>query len=217
VSTPTGSAIAPTSASTLAPTIAPLSALILAGGRSTRMQRDKAALAYGGETQLERAFRLVRAVVPDAFVSVRADQVDDPVRASYPQIVDGVDGAGPAAGILAAQSARPSHAWLVVAVDLPLLDADTLATLLASRNPAALATAYASAHDGLPEPLCAVWEPASAGPLAAFVAGGRSCPRKFLITHGAHLLPLTRAAALDNVNTPDEYADALGRLGADAA
>jgi molybdopterin-guanine dinucleotide biosynthesis protein A len=196
---------------------APVAALVLAGGRSTRMQRDKAALAYGGETQLQRAFRLVREFVPEAFVSVRADQVNDPVRAAYPQIVDGAEGAGPAAGILAAQAARPTHAWLVVAVDLPLLDADTLRHLLANRSTAALATGYASAHDGLPEPLCAIWEPASREPFAAFVAGGRTCPRKFLITHGAHLLPLPRAQALDNVNTPDEYADALGRLGADAA
>lgn len=200
-----------------AATPAPLAALILAGGRSTRMQRDKAALDYGGETQLARAFRLVREVVPDAFVSVRADQVADPVRAAYPQIVDGAEGAGPAAGILAAFAARPAHAWLVVAVDLPLLDAVTLTHLLAHRASASLATAYASAHDGLPEPLCAVWEPASRAPFTAFVAGGRTCPRKFLITHGAHLLPLPHAQALENVNTPDEYADALGRLGADAA
>jgi molybdopterin-guanine dinucleotide biosynthesis protein A len=190
---------------------APLAALVLAGGRSTRMQRDKAALAYDGEPQLARVFRQVRAVVPDAFVSVRPDQAEDPLRIGFPQVVDGADGAGPVAGILAAFAARPEHAWLVVAVDLPLLDEATLARLIAARDPAQLATAYVSAHDGLPEPLCTIWEPASAAPLRAFVAGGRTCPRKFLITHGAKLVPLADAAALDNVNTPDEYADVLRR------
>jgi molybdopterin-guanine dinucleotide biosynthesis protein A len=191
------------------PAAAPLAALVLAGGRSTRMQRDKATLEYAGEPQLARAVRLVRTLVPDAYVSVRADQLDDPARRAYPKIVDGAEGTGPAAGILAAQAARPECAWLVVAVDLPLLDEPTLRRLLSARDPTKLATAYASAHDGLPEPLCAVWEPASAAPLRAFVAGGRTCPRKFLITHGAALLPLERADALDNVNTPDEYALAL--------
>jgi molybdopterin-guanine dinucleotide biosynthesis protein A len=195
---------------------APLAALVLAGGRSTRMQRDKAALAYDGETQLARVFRLVRELVPDTFVSVRPDQAAEPLRAAYPQVVDGLAGAGPAAGILAAQAALPDRAWLVVAIDLPRLDADTLQALLDARDPAALATAYRSAHDGLPEPLCAIWEPASRAPLEAFVAGGRSCPRKFLIVHGARLLELRSPLALDNVNTPDEYAAVAARTGSAA-
>jgi molybdopterin-guanine dinucleotide biosynthesis protein A len=193
--------------------VAPLAGLLLAGGRSTRMQRDKAALAYDGETQLARAFRLLSAVVPDTFVSVRPDQAADPLRARFPQILDRAVGAGPVAGILAAQATLPDHAWLVVAIDLPRLDGDTLRALLDSRVPSALATAYRSAHDGLPEPLCAIWEPASRGPLESFVAGGRNCPRKFLITHGAALLDLHAATALDNVNTPDEYAAVATRTG----
>ena len=195
---------------------APLAALVLAGGRSTRMQRDKAALAYGGETQLARAFRLVRDCVPDCHVSVRPEQVGDPLRAAYPQVVDRLAGVGPVAGILAALAAAPERAWLVVAIDLPLLDAGTLRRLVAARDPAALATAYRSAHDGLPEPLCAIWEPAARAPLEAFVTGGRSCPRKFLLTHGARLLDLATPAALDNVNTPDASVAAAARAGSTA-
>ena len=190
---------------------APLAGIVLAGGRSARMQRDKAALEFGGETQLARAVRLVRGFAPATYVSVRADQQDDAARRGYPQIVDALSDVGPAAGILAALATRPDHAWLVVAVDLPLLDRDTLGQLIAARDPSAPATAYRSSSDGLPEPLCAIWEPASAAPLAAFVAGGKSCPRKFLLTHGAHLVDLASAHALENVNTPAEYAAARGR------
>jgi molybdopterin-guanine dinucleotide biosynthesis protein A len=192
---------------------APLAGLVLAGGRSTRMQRDKAALEFGGESQLSRAVRIVREHAPQTFVSVRADQRDEAERARWPQIVDRLADIGPAAGILAALESRPDHAWLVVAVDLPLLDSATLDRLVRLRAPSALATAYRSAEDGLPEPLCAIWEPASRGPLAAFVAGGRDCPRKFLLTHGASLLDLAAADALANVNTPADYALALERAG----
>jgi molybdopterin-guanine dinucleotide biosynthesis protein A len=187
----------------------PLAGLVLAGGRSTRMQRDKATLYFGGESQLTRAVRLLSGHVTTTYVSVRPDQRAEAARARWPQIVDRLTDVGPAAGILAALETRPDHAWLVVAVDLPLLDAATLAKLVAARDPAALATAYRSAHDGLPEPLCAIWEPASAAPLAAAIAGGRSCPRKFLLTHRAHLVELEDAAVLDNVNTPADYAAAL--------
>ena len=191
---------------------APLAGLVLAGGRSTRMQRDKAALEVGGETQLARAVRLLRAQLGSVWVSVRPDQVTDPQRARYPQIVDALEGIGPAAGILAAQARLPGHAWLVVAVDLPLLDAAALAQLVAARDPTRLATAYLSASDGLPEPLCAIWEPASHAPLAASIAAGRSCPRKFLIAHDTATLVLGGQDALVNVNTPEDYAAALARV-----
>ncbi len=77
-----------------------------------------------------------------------------------------------------------------------------------------MATAYRSAHDGLPEPLCAVWEPAAAAALAAYQAGGADCPRKFLMRHPARLLEPSDRRALDNVNTPEEYAQALATLDA---
>jgi molybdopterin-guanine dinucleotide biosynthesis protein A len=193
------------SADTSAEMRAPLHGLVLAGGRSTRMGRDKAALAYHGRSQLEAAWALLAPRVSHCFVSVRPDQVGDPTRARHPQIVDGAEGAGPAAGILAAQRAHPQAAWLVLACDLPFLDAGTLDALLAARDPARLATAFRSAHDGLPEPLCAVYEPAAADPFARHVAEGRTCPRKFLLTHDIKVIDLPRADALDNINSADEY------------
>jgi molybdopterin-guanine dinucleotide biosynthesis protein A len=119
---------------------------------------------------------------------------------------------GPLAGILAAQQAQPESAWLVLACDLPFLDERTLAHLLAARDPQAVATAYRSAHDGLPEPLCAIYEPGSAAALAGWAAGGRSCPRKFLIQSGARLLEPLDPRALDNVNSADEYWTAMQTL-----
>ena len=192
---------------------APLHGLVLAGGRSTRMGRDKAALEYSGRSQLERVFALVDPLVARAFVSVRADQGSDPLRARFPQIVDAAPGLeGPAAGILSALRAHPSAAWLVLACDLPFLDAGTLQHLIARRDPTRIATAFRSSHDGLPEPLCAIYEPAALAGLEAFVAGGRNCPRKFLIQTGALLLDQPRSEALDNVNTPTELDKARQRM-----
>lgn len=192
---------------------APLYGLVLAGGRSTRMGRDKAALEYHGRAQLERAFTLVEKLVARAFVSVRPDQKDDPLRARFAQIVDDGDLAGPAAGISAAQKAHPDAAWLVLACDLPWLDIATLQHLIARRDPARMATAFRSSHDGLPEPLCAIYEPLAAPALQAFLATGRNCPRKLLINSDTLLLDQPDSKALDNVNTPQELADALAAGG----
>ena len=187
--------------------------LVLAGGRSRRMQADKAAVDYGGRPQLAVAFDLLGRHVRRAWVSVRADQAGEPLRAGYPQIVDGTAGRGPIAGIIAAQSQHPQAAWLVLACDLPRLDDATLAALVARRDTTRLATAFLSRHDGLPEPLCAIYEPRSREAILAQVESGRDCPRKFLAEHDVLLLEPVSPAALDNANTPDDAAAMRAALG----
>ena len=192
---------------------APLHGLVLAGGRSTRMQRDKAALEYRGRSQLERAMALLEGRVSRAFVSVRPEQREEPTRARFPQIVDLEEGLGPVAGILAAQKRFPEVAWLVVACDLPFLDGPTLERLIGARVPGRAATAFRSRHDGLPEPLCAIYEPSSGAALRAFVDAGGECPRKFLLRSEIELIDLADARALENINTPEEFTGAARVLG----
>jgi molybdenum cofactor guanylyltransferase len=192
--------------------------LVLAGGRSTRMQRDKAALEYHpGESQIDAAMRLLDGRVARAFLSVRGDQRADPVRARHPQIVDRDQLEGPIAGIRAAFEEFPDAAWLIVACDLPYLDARTLDHLIGSRATGADATAFRSSHDGLPEPLCAIYEPRARAGLDAHIAAGRYCPRKFLINANTRLLEQPDPRALDNVNTVDEYAAAMSAINETAA
>jgi molybdopterin-guanine dinucleotide biosynthesis protein A len=191
----------------------PLYGLVLAGGRSQRMQRDKAALEYRpGETQLDTAMKLLGSRVERAFVSMRAEQRDDDARAGYPQILDRGDVQGPIAGISAALAGHPQAAWLVLACDLPFLDAHTLDTLIAARDRDGDATAFRSTHDGLPEPLCAIYEPRALHAIGAHIAAGKNCPRKFLINAKTRLLTQPNPRALDNVNTVAEYGEAMSAL-----
>ena len=113
---------------------------------------------------------------------------------------------------MAAQAKYPDAAWLVLACDLPFLDEGTLTTLIAARDPQRLATAFRSSHDVLPEPLCAIYEPASREAILAHIASGKNCPRKFLINSDVQLLDEPNPHALDNVNTPDEYGSAVAAL-----
>jgi molybdopterin-guanine dinucleotide biosynthesis protein A len=179
--------------------------LVLAGGASTRMKRDKAALDYHGKPQLHWAFEQVAEFCAATFVSVRPDQTNDPLRAELPQIVDRRPGAGPLAGIEAALHTHPKAAWLVVACDLPQLTPTVLKHLVEHRDPPRMATAYRSNFDGLPEPLCAIWEPSSRAAIAEWLAKGKECPRKLLINSDVALIDLPVATALDNVNTPEEF------------
>jgi molybdopterin-guanine dinucleotide biosynthesis protein A len=177
------------------------------------MGADKAALQYHGQPQLRWAFELASKVCMATFVSVRPDQRDDATRSGFPQIVDRQPGIGPIAGISAALLEHSQAAWLVLACDLPFLTERTLQHLIANRDAHKIATAYRSTHDGLPEPLCAIWEPAAREPLLAYIATGKQCPRKFLIDSNTALLDLPERQALDNVNTVEEFGLAAAALG----
>lgn len=178
-------------------------ALVLAGGRSRRMGQDKAALLRDGETQLDRTVRLLRGHVEDVFVSVRADQIDDPVRAGHSLLADKIEDIGPLGGIHAAMTHAEKNC-LVVACDLPLLDDATISALVAAHTSSVVATAYASHYDGLPEPLCAIWSQTALPLVEHAIAEQRYCPRKILIQAGIKLLPAPTRNTLDNANTPED-------------
>lgn len=190
-------------------TIAPeLRGLVLVGGRSTRMGRDKAALAYGDKPQAVAAHELLQTVCPRVFLSCRPGQP-----ASLPAIHDVVADLGPMGGILSALTAHPDAAWLVLACDLPFVTAATLRHLVAHRDPSRPATAFRGPRDGLPEPLCAIYEPTILETLRDRVARGRLSPRGALIDLAVPLLDPPDGRALDNVNDPHEFERAREALG----
>lgn len=186
---------------------APLHGLVLAGGQSRRFGSDKAAVSVGGQALLQRTVALVTPLVRDCRVSIRAGQRDDAVRAQFPLLVDRLADGGPAAGLLAAHAESPAAAWLVVACDLPLLDAATLSALVSARQPEREATAYVSADGCRPEPLCAIYEPLLLARLATLAAqGGNLSPRDLLAGGDTRLLQPERPEVLANVNRPADLA-----------
>ncbi len=193
----------------------PLYGLVLAGGRSTRMGRDKSSLVYGERLQIDVVFELLSSVCVQTFVSNRSDQSCAPGHSGKPQLHDRYPDLGPAGGILTAFDAHPHCAWLVVACDLPFLNRATLDTLITNRNSACDATAFRSQHfEGLPEPLCAIYEPAMRARLQQFVADGITCPRKALIRSNTHLIDLPDPRALENANVPEEFETARQAIAA---
>lgn len=190
----------------------PLYGLVLSGGRSSRMGRDKASIPYHGRPQVRWAAGLLSELCERVFVSTRSDQAAEQQFAGLEQLHDRFLDIGPMGGILTALHAHPSAAWLVLGCDLPFVSRETLGALLDTRDPFRLATCYESPTDGLPEPLCALYEPGYRLHLHQFLASGRTCPRKALIQSRSRRLPLRDPHALDNVNYPEEAEAALARI-----
>lgn len=90
----------------------------------------------------------------------------------------------------------------MAACDLPRLTEAVLLRLRQGRNPYRFATAFRG-HRGLPEPLCAVYEPKSQARLWQGLAAGRPRPRDFL-AHSPVALLERAGQALRDVDTPEE-------------
>ena len=188
-----------------------LQSLVLAGGSSTRMGRDKALLVYEGEPQVRRVAALLERLAPPAYVSVRSAQSRDPAFAGLRLLTDGDEGIGPLAGILSAFREDPACAWLVVAVDMPFLSEKTLRLLLERRDPSAFATAFRNPRIDAPEPVCAIYEPRIL-PVLLAARAARRYSLMLLRDVSVHLVEPERPEELININDPEEYRGAAGGL-----
>ena len=185
-----------------------LHGLVLAGGRSSRMGQDKAALVHpDGRSLARRCCDLLREAGCESVVlSLRHDQ-EIPAGLDDLEIVRDPAGAsqGPIAGIIAGMRLHPEADWLVLACDLPRLDLSTLTHLVSSKLPADTFLAYRSESDTLPEPLCTLYAPASQPILEQALTDDFRCPRKILIRNVCRLLEPVTHRALDNANTPEDW------------
>ena len=176
--------------------------LVLAGGESRRLGRDKARLAGAALPRLAAA-RLA-AVCAEVAVADRGRELV-PGRPSLP---DG-PGRGPAAGILGGAAAYPGRPLLVLACDLPGVPAGLLAELARSGGADWAVPRWAG---GL-EPLCALYGPAALEALASRVAAGRFALHDLAGEGGLAIRYLEEeelrrfgdpGAIFLNLNTPDD-------------
>ena len=179
---------------------APVKGLVLAGGQSLRMGKDKGLLDYFGKSQRYYAVELLEKMNLQTFLSVRREQKLEEKN----RIEDVFLGLGPFGAICSAFQYDPNCAWLTLATDLPYVDEELIRRLLDHRDPSKVATAIKGKSKQFPEPLVTIWEPRAYPVLLQFLAQGISCPRKVLINTDIAIVE-TDDAYIFNVNTPEEF------------
>ena len=154
--------------------------LILTGGQSSRMGRDKAEIAYGNEPQWRAIANILGPICSETYWSCSEMQ-----RAAWGigdhGLLDKVPGHGPASGMHAAFSTRPGVAWLVVACDYPFLGALDLRQIVAARETDCDAVAFLGQKADEIEPMLCLWEPAAQARFLQSFAGGKDSPRRILL------------------------------------
>ena len=184
-----------------------VSALILAGGRATRFGGiDKRELVIEGRTIFERQVEVLLPCVAEIIVSSTR-----PI-AGYRCVADVHADVGPLAGIAAGLAATTTSWLLVVAGDMPRINA-ALVELVLSRVRDDL-DAVGIMIGGLPEPLLCVLRCATAAPVVErCIAAGRHKASRLLTDEGLRVDWIEDAElraidpelrALFNVNTPQD-------------
>ena len=186
--------------------------LILAGGKSSRMQTDKSELQYHDAiSQRTYLYKMLSKFCNKTFVSCRNEQVTN-LQAGEEYIIDEDKYGGPLNGILSAHHHFPDKAWLVLAVDLPHITDKSIEVLMNKRDPSRIATVYALKDSPMPEPLIAIWEPAALEEAEKYIQAGSNCPRKFLSSRDIKIIFPENDIELFNANFYTDYLEAKKRM-----
>ncbi|MGW4523962.1 NTP transferase domain-containing protein [Amycolatopsis sp. NPDC004378] len=200
--------------------------VVLAGGRSSRMGRAKAGLAWHGSTFLHRTSALLNRVVDGPVVVVAAPgQTLPDLPAGVEVVEDPVEGLGPMQGVAAGLGAVAGRAdaAFVCSTDMPFLHPAFVRRVLRAMSDTKADMVLPVAR-GFRQPLAAAYRTSLADLITRLVGEGQLRPG-MLFKHcevaqldDAQLLGDRRLAAFDpgldsvlNVNTPDDYAAALDR------
>lgn len=179
----------------------PVNGLVLAGGKSSRMGRDKSMLKIHALPQRQHLFDLLKGFCQEVYLSCK-NEADIPPALN--PIADKFQIDSPLNGILSAFTHDPEAAWLTVAVDMPLVDNVAIETLIRNRNPEKTATCFLDSDGIKPEPLLTLWEPRAFPLLLAFHENGHISPRQFLIENDINVLVAPDSRVLLNVNSEAE-------------
>ena len=182
-------------------------AIILAGGKSRRMGRDKLALTIEGQTLLEAAVNRFSAVFDSVYISVAdAEKYAD---ISAARIEDVYPGCGPLSGLHAALSAVAGDDVFLVAADLPF--ADPYAALEILRRRGSADACVIKREDGYIEPLFGCYSRAALPACEALLKSGDYKMRALLgrvdtkYISAGDLGSFWNERLLLNMNYPEDY------------
>lgn len=164
--------------------------VIIAGGRSRRMGRDKLLLPLEGVPLIERVVGALTDVVDELILALRPGQLQPHFQTALPlrTVRDPAPDLGPLGGLIAALSAGDAAHYLAVAGDMPLLQPPLLAHLLTEARGHDV-QAVVPLNDGEPEPLCAVYRQDCLPVMQALVDEGRRSLRDLLARLQVRLVP----------------------------
>lgn len=180
---------------------APLTAIVLAGGRSRRMNREKSLLPVGGKTLIETIVAQIRPCFEHILIS--AANKGPFAFLNLPVVEDEAPGQGPLPAILTALRASPHAGNFILACDIPVIDIPFMQMILTrSRRFEIVVPRY---RDGKTEPLFAAYDRSVIPAIEKQLAAGEQRISSLFRTCRTEFVAMDGQKWFRNLNTMEEY------------
>lgn len=188
--------------------------VILAGGESSRMGRNKALMKVDGEAIIARSYRMLASLFHEVIVVTNTPDAYDflPCR----KVADIHTGVGSIAGLEAGLAASGTERIFVSACDMPFLSPDLIRLLCGESGSCDAVVPINS--EGLREPLHAVYRKTALDVIRSVIENGEKSILHVLDTVDTRLIRQEAFSSISgavnsfsNVNTPEEYEKVTGR------
>ena len=187
----------------------PLPCVIFAGGKSSRMGRDKALLPFGGQPTLAAyQFSRLSPLFSATFLSAKSA---DKFTEGMPVIVDdpAFESFAPTAGFIAVFRRLGHGRFFALSVDTPFVDARVISALLeADRED--LDAVIARTARGM-HPLCGIYHASLLSRFETMAASGEHALGKMLKSANVTYVDFNDEEPFTNLNRPEEYATAFAK------
>lgn len=180
-------------------------AVILVGGKSSRMGKEKYALNYHGINQLNFLSQTIKSIFPEVYISCNKDQALTLVH--YNNLIvdfEKFGNNGPFTAILSAFDELKS-ALFVIGCDYPFIDESDIKKLISNRDKNCNATCFENYTKQLPEPLIALYEYSCFDLLQNQFLKGDFSLRRFLLNNSVKIIFPTKALSIKSIDTTQEY------------
>ncbi len=177
---------------------------ILIAGLSRRMGRPKALIELASQTMLDRSIAIAGQVCDEVVLLGQPAFPLPPLAARLRLLSDTPPEIGPLGGLAALLTAAAPDPAILLACDLPNLDAALLYQLLDAIDCSIDAVAFKTSPEAAPEPCCTAFMPSAAKHVDAQITNHDHALHRLLTRLRIHTINLspTDAARLANMNTP---------------
>ena len=182
-----------------------ITAIILAGGESRRMGRDKGLVSLNGKPLIQHILDKVRSVTNEAMIITNQSGYK---KFGVPTYSDLVQNKGPLGGIYTGLHYSKTEYNLVLSCDIPLVPVSFLKKLAQYRG-SDQDQAYVPVYNEQYQPLCAVYTKACISQMKLSIKDGNLSMRNFLQTISTRFIEISGNEAehknwFANLNTPGE-------------
>lgn len=179
-----------------------LIAVIVCGGSSTRMGKDKSLLIYHDKAQRYHLYDIAKEFCKEVVISCNKNQAQS-IAPAYSFCVDMEEykNAGPLTGILSSFEKFPKASILAIGCDYPYLQKSDIAALVMQRNQNSEALCFSHPKTQIPEPLLAIYENSCKAKLIENYYHNRHSLRSFLGEVNALLISPEKLDCLRSIDS----------------